>query len=345
MINIINERIKKYTSSDILKNYRNKYDYYKPASNSAYIYNMIESEFYKVVNPTFECIELSPITPLALNSVLTKLSQNNSLSTIRNSEVISDSSISMALECAYRIKNNYYEKLDAEFINLASSQRLLRMQKYGNGKKSHWAQHFKALSMLTAFRNSELNMFTGLEQQIEKWILLIQNLQKNGLDISNITVNIAYLPIVKEIYRINDVNNYELYANSVNPDYDIFNKYNILLSSEIDSLEKIEKLNLDKEILLTIKNSYLYLQKNLFLSLQEKFPTVNFNFQLNRKSGLNYYEHYCYEVIVTFLDGKKLCLVDGGITNWTGQLLSDKKEKCVSSGMGMEYIAKVYKIR
>ena len=46
---------------------------------------------------------------------------------------------------------------------------------------------------------------------------------------------------------------------------------------------------------------------------------------------------------VGFDNEKSLVLVDGGITNWTGKILSDSKEKCVTSGMGLEYLAKVYK--
>ena len=65
--------------------------------------------------------------------------------------------------------------------------------------------------------------------------------------------------------------------------------------------------------------------------------------QLNRKSGLNYYSDICYEIVVGFDNEKSLVLVDGGITNWTGKILSDSKEKCITSGMGLEYLAKVYK--
>lgn len=67
--------------------------------------------------------------------------------------------------------------------------------------------------------------------------------------------------------------------------------------------------------------------------------------QLNRKSGLTYYDGICYDVEVVFRGGKSLVLVDGGVTNWVGKILSDSKEKCVTSGMGLEYLGKVYKRR
>ena len=64
---------------------------------------------------------------------------------------------------------------------------------------------------------------------------------------------------------------------------------------------------------------------------------------LFRKSGLTYYDSICYDIEVVFKNGQKLVLVDGGVTDWIGKILSDSKEKCVTSGMGLEYLGRVYK--
>lgn len=335
MIDIINKRAKSISACKVLKNYETNHKYFYPSNNDVLTYNKLNTIFFQSVMPEYECIELSPITPFALNSTLTPLSPNNSLSTIRNSEVISDSSISMALECAHRRKIG-----DKNLINLASSTRLLRMQKYGNGKKEHWTQHFRACSLVTSFRNNDSKMFESLYLQISKWLDVIYNL---NLDLTKINVNIAYLPIIKMLYKELEINEQLILKNSVNPDFDIFENFDIEMLEEVNQVDELNELKLNKDLLLTIKNSYIYLKQNLIDKLKIKYPNVNFNFQLNRKSGINYYEYYCFETVVTFENGYDLCLVDGGITNWTGMLLSDSKEKCVSSGMGLEYLAKVYR--
>lgn len=337
MLEIINNRVSNIKPSTLLKNYNDKYSFFKCSSIDPRIYNEISNKFFDAVDDDFECIELSPINPLGLNSTLTPINQNNILSCIKNSEVISDSSISMALECAYRIRKNSEEK-----VNLASSTRLLRMQNYGTGKKSHWTQHFRACSLVSSFRNIQDNIFESLSMQINNWLRVINNLKSN-IDIANIDVNICYIPLVMEIYTAHGIDVKDILTNSVNPDFNVFTINNIDLKENISNLSDVESLKNEKDYLLSIRNIFEYLYNKLFLPMKKINEKVNFNLQLNRKSGLNYYDNMCYEIVVQFCDNNRLVLVDGGVTNWTGILLSDGKEKCITSGMGLEYISKVYK--
>lgn len=344
MIEIVKKRTAKINPNDILQNYATKYNYYRPSSNSALIYNELENIFYHAVTKDYECIELSPIVPVATNSKLTRLSQDMSLSTIRNIDVTSDSSTQLSLEAAYRKKELIkISKTYDSTINLATSMRLLRMQNYGNGRESHWTQHFRAFALLSAFRNINDNMIESINNQIVNWLNVIDEFNKNKLELSNIRVNIAYLPLVKEILKYYEIDFEQLYENSMNPNFDNFKNNGIDLNDNIQNLEEINIKSINKKILKYIETNYIYIEKMILSKLKKKFPNVIFNFQLNRKSGLNYYENICYEILVTCNDGKELCLVDGGVTNWTGKLLGDKKEKCISSGMGTEYLAKVYR--
>lgn len=95
--------------------------------------------------------------------------------------------------------------------------------------------------------------------------------------------------------------------------------------------------------MLSIRNIYNVFYNKLIIPLKASHKKVRFNLQLNRKSGLTYYDDICYEIAVSFKNGKSLVLVDGGINDWISKLLSDSKEKCITSGMGLEYIGKVYK--
>lgn len=91
----------------------------------------------------YEPIELSPVAPLGAASVLGNVSQNWAVSTIRNSEVVSDSTNVLALECAARRRHDR-----AASVKLICSHRLLRGQDYG----TDGASHFKLLGLAAAGR-------------------------------------------------------------------------------------------------------------------------------------------------------------------------------------------------
>ncbi len=337
MLDIFEQRSKNINPSVLLNNYKNKHNLYEPSKIDPRVYNEISNIFFDSVSDDFECIELSPINPFGLNAGLTNTNQNNVLSTVRNSEVISDSSISMALECAYRIRY-----LNSSMVNLASSTRLLRTQNYGNGKKTHWSQHFRACSLVSSFRNTGYNMIDSLLIQLDNWLNVMDNMKEN-LGIKTINLNLCYIPLVKEIYSSYGIKLDDILANTVNPNFDIFKNNTIDLPNVISNINDINNIKTTKDYLLTIKNSYVFFYNNLLSKLKEKHKNVNFNLQLNRKSGLTYYDDICYEIEVNFENGKSLVLVDGGVNDWIAKILSDSKEKCITSGMGLEYIGKVYK--
>jgi hypothetical protein len=79
----------------------------------------------------FEPIELSPVCPLGTNSVIATVSQNKSLATIRNVEVVSDATNVLALECALRRRALLRQEPKAPTpVHFAASHRLLRTQAY-----------------------------------------------------------------------------------------------------------------------------------------------------------------------------------------------------------------------
>ena len=172
ILEIFSKRADNVEPSNLLNNYQRKSSLYEPSKIDPRVYNEISNIFFDTVSKDFDCIELSPISPLGLNSVLTATNQNNVLSASRNSEVISDSAIAMALECAYRKK-----VLKEKIINLASSTRILRTQSYSKGKKSHWSQHFRACSLISSFRNSGYKLFEMFVFQIHNWLNVLENLK------------------------------------------------------------------------------------------------------------------------------------------------------------------------
>ncbi len=100
----------------------------------------------------FQPIELSPVCPLGTVSVLSPISQDWTVSTIRNTEVVADSTNVLAIECAVRRREQRnFSSGKAAFVHLAASHRLLRGQSFGVGPGTR--QHFRAFTLCSAGRD------------------------------------------------------------------------------------------------------------------------------------------------------------------------------------------------
>jgi hypothetical protein len=84
----------------------------------------------------FEAVELSPVAPLGTCSVVGPTHQNRVLSALRATEVVSDPTNVLALECERRLRAR--PGLD---FHLATSQRVVRAQPVP--KQAGYAQHFR----------------------------------------------------------------------------------------------------------------------------------------------------------------------------------------------------------
>src|SRR2546426_9054230 len=100
----------------------------------------------------FQPIELSPVCPLGTVSVLSPISQDWTVSTIRNTEVGADSTNVIAIECAVRRREQKsFSSGEAATIHLAASHRLLRGQKFGVSPGTR--QHFRVFALCSAGRD------------------------------------------------------------------------------------------------------------------------------------------------------------------------------------------------
>jgi len=103
----------------------------------------------------YEAIELAPVAPLGTAAVLGELSQDWALATARNTEVVSDSTNVLALECALRRRRD--RRLP---VKLAASHRLIRGQRFGPDR----SQHFRLLGLVAAGRGRAFELESLVEQ-------------------------------------------------------------------------------------------------------------------------------------------------------------------------------------
>jgi hypothetical protein len=67
-------------------------------------------------------------------------------------------------------------------------------------------------------------------------------------------------------------------------------------------------------------------------------PSVTVATWQDRPSGRGYYSGLCCKVYATY-DGVTLEVGDGGVVDWTQQLLANRKERLFTSGLGLDRMA------
>ena len=170
----------------------------------------------------YKNIELSPVSPLGSCSVLAPVEQNNILTTIRNTEVCSDPTNVLAMECARKrelllpIKDRKFEE-----VKLSTVNRVLRTQPF-DGKDS--VAHFKILSLCSGGRDSGSFTFEfdNLKEQLNYFVLLLNHLSTISIHVSGIRIYlIVYNMNIKN--KLRDISDEILTENdNVKIDIDVF---------------------------------------------------------------------------------------------------------------------------
>lgn len=165
----------------------------RPSSLAATALLELDALAFSLLPDGFEDVELSPVAPLGATAIVTGTSQNRIVSTVRNSEVASDSTNAMALECARRRR----ERLAAEPrstapVKLAASQRLVRAQ---HGDDPRQLAHFRLLGLCSAGRDTGSFRFEleSLSEQIGFHLRLLEGWRARGGRVGRIRVPVTPL--------------------------------------------------------------------------------------------------------------------------------------------------------
>jgi len=80
------------------------------------------------------------------------------------------------------------------------------------------------------------------------------------------------------------------------------------------------------------------LEANVLAPLSARFLDVRVHVDSERTSGRGYYDAACFKLFAREPSGEEIELGDGGTVDWTAKLLSDRKERLIISGLGVERI-------
>lgn len=126
----------------------------------------------------FEAVELSPVAPLGVCSAIALASQNKVVSTARGTEVVSDPTNVLALECAKRLSAD-----GSQHVRLATSHRCVRAQAIP--KLPGFAAHFRMFCLASAGHERANRDFlaSALVEHINTHLAILDRLNANGYSI------------------------------------------------------------------------------------------------------------------------------------------------------------------
>jgi hypothetical protein len=283
LLAVYRERAKAVSPATLLRQYRQN-RFVQPAALDPRKYLEFDRLAFSLLPPGFEPIELSPVCPLGTNSVVATVDQNNAVTTIRNTEVCSDSTNVMALECAVR-RQALYAKGGSPLqdTKLGASHRLLRGQSF---QGPALFTHFRIFSLCTAGRDRGSYRFEteALREHIAFYLRLFKETVRLGMAVGQTAV----------------------------------------------ALTAFDESRMD------------VLQTEVMKALSPDYPDVRFDIDQMRASGRGYYTGVAFRIAAHDSSGTEYGIVDGGLTNWTLQLLSNRKERLLISGMGSERLISLF---
>ncbi len=202
LIETFRNRSRKTNPSSVLNEYRDN-RFYSPSEFPQALLNRFDLLAYSMLSGDWHSLDLSPVTPLGTCTSISNLSQNRMLSTIRNSELVSDSTNTMALKAALMRK----ECLDGDVkssktIKCCSSHRLLRTQSFEEEK---FSAHFRVFALVSAGRDTGHFTFemAQLEEHIRFYLTLcikLNILRAAEVQVSDFSGEIP-APLIEEMFR------------------------------------------------------------------------------------------------------------------------------------------------
>ncbi len=187
LLAVAGRRAGSVSPADVLRQYRED-RFVRPAAVDHVRLREVERLAAESLPDGFELLELSPVAPFGVVTTLGGLSQNLTVSTVRGSEVVSDSTNVLALECALRRQSG------APVVRLAAFHRMLRGQAYDDPSS---AAHFALLGLASAGRGPEFEL-AALREHLAFYARLLAALAIDA-EVSLTPLEERFRPVVEQI--------------------------------------------------------------------------------------------------------------------------------------------------
>jgi hypothetical protein len=145
LLSVSRMRASRVRPADLLRRWRED-RFVRPAATDSRALAALEARMWRLLPDDVEGVELSPVAPLGTCAAVTAQSQDRIVSTVRNAEVVSDSTNALAVEAAARRQR---QPASGE-VHLAACHRMLRAQRFPAG----FGSHFRLFALVSSARDT-----------------------------------------------------------------------------------------------------------------------------------------------------------------------------------------------
>lgn len=145
LLSVARARAATVRPADLLRRWRED-RFVRPSACDPRSLAAVEARIWQLLPAQVDGVELSPVAPLGTCSAVAPVSQNRIITTVRLTEVLSDSTNALAIEAAARRQR---QPAGGE-VHLAASHRQLRAQSLGAGLTTH----FRLFALVSSARDT-----------------------------------------------------------------------------------------------------------------------------------------------------------------------------------------------
>ena len=187
LLDVMRKRAAVRTPHDVLAQYRRD-RFVRPAAIDQRVSLELDAHLLAAA-AEFEALELSPVTPLGTCSTMAPTDQHRVLSALRATEVVSDPTNVLALECAERLR-----AAPPTPVHLATCQRVVRAQPFPD--KPGYAAHFRIFVLASGGREEKDHGFAHatLVRHITTMQRALDRLEQHGYQFGARRVDILATP-------------------------------------------------------------------------------------------------------------------------------------------------------
>jgi hypothetical protein len=180
------------TPADVRQQY-SRDGFVQPALIDQRVFNDLDRHLLAAAHE-FEAIELAPLAPLAACSSVARTSQNRIVSALRGTEVVSDPTNVLAVECAARLQADA-----GTVVRLATSHRAVRAQPFP--KLPGFAPHFRIFCLASGGREQASHGFVAGEliRHVRTYLAALERLEANGYAFPNRRLAVLATPEHAEV--------------------------------------------------------------------------------------------------------------------------------------------------
>ena len=173
LLGVLEERAKQRTPANLRQQWERD-RFVQPSYVDQRTLNAVDGHLLAAA-AAFEAVELSPLAPLGVSSAVALASQNKIVSTIRGTEVVSDPTNVLALECAKRLQAD-----PGAHVRLTTNHRCVRAQPFP--KLPGFAAHFRMFCLVSAGheRGSHGFLVDAVSEHIRTQLAALAQLEQHG---------------------------------------------------------------------------------------------------------------------------------------------------------------------